>query len=167
MDKFEGGIIIIAVVLAGFFGWGAYYNKVIVSYHFDQQIGNYFQLSDAASTACVKLGYWQQFVQALLANGLNHGQSTIFFPQLISDLSYQYNANVPTVQARLVVLCQDEKTNNTNGDYQFGMQELSVVEYTCFPLRTFYQGYALNNGAWGDALMPFYPSSTCASATQS
>jgi hypothetical protein len=154
MGKVTYTFLLAVIVCVAFFGWGAYYNNFVVSYNFDKRIGNWFDLADKASLACDKAHYFDTFVQALRDNELTSGPTSIYFQQPTADMSWNFNTTL-SLQQRLHELCTVEQTQGAGSmAYQTGMQEVSITEFCWFPLNVFYQGYALQHGAWGDAIMP-------------
>lgn len=139
-------VLIILIVFCGFGGW----NNTVVHYNFDKEIGDYFENSDRASTAVEKLGYFNQFLAAVEREGLTSGQTSIFWQRPVGDLANAYKVAL-SLQARLEQLSQMDPMTS---EYQFGMNQVTTNEYCWFPLSTFYQGYALMHGAWGDAITP-------------
>lgn len=151
-------IIVVAVV-----GTVAYYGlyAIQVSYTFDTQIGDKFELSDRASDAKTKLLYLDQFIDALKANGLTEGQSAYLWPRPSSDLAQNYNT-VLSLRARLAQLA-DMDPNSMQ--YQQGMTQITMQEYCWFPINIFRQGYDLKNGIWWNALLPTDVQNRCASTS--
>lgn len=149
-------VILIALVIGGVVY--AAYQSVTVSYNFDRKIGNYFDLADKASDACVKSQWFNQFVQALKDNDLTSGQTALFFPQPTASLENNF-ITAQSLQTRLTQLCAlDPKST----EYQFGMNEVSTTEFCWFPLNVFKQGYDLKNGVWWEAIMPLDVENRCA-----
>jgi len=71
-----------------------------INYAYNNEIGNYFELSDKASTADAKLDYLVKYKQALVSHGLTTGQSTVFFPTQETSLEENFKVLLTLEQRR-------------------------------------------------------------------
>lgn len=154
------GIIIVG---AGVLSYGGI-NNWLVGLKYQETIGVYFEYADRSSDAQTKADYFNKYVEALKAEGLDQGSTSIFFQEQ-PNASLEDNFKVAqSLQARLNSIAT---MNPLSPEYQFAMQQVTMQEFCWFPTSSFYQGYALEHGAWGMSITPAGVYNRCATHTSS
>lgn len=155
------GVLIAMVILLplGLLIYGGYHNwEVELKYQRDVQ--QFFEYADRSSDAVTKAKFFDQYIDALERNGLTYGTNSVFFTD-------QPNSNVTNnyivAQSLSTRLHELSKLNQSEMSYQLGMQQITLQEFCWFPSDSFYQRYALDHGAWGDAIFPPSVSNHCVS----
>lgn len=147
----------IIVGLCAFVVNGAYVSY-IVSLQYEREIGQYFDYADSASDAKTKSIYFGQYINALKEHGLDKGTNSVYNKeQPAADLSKKFTV-ATSLQNRIVELSTLDETDTA---YQLGMTQINDNEFCWFPNNAFYQKFALEHGAWGDALFPSSPYNRC------
>ena len=143
--KAIGVIIIIALVGSlVWLGYAGYQNDLA----FRNQVGDYFERADMASSAHTKTILFDQFVKALEANDLTTGQTNLWQQSPRSSLESIYNITLSLQQS----LHNLDATCKVNGTTSFacsnGLQEISITEFCWFPIDPIHAGWDMKHG-WG------------------
>jgi hypothetical protein len=142
--------IVLPVILA--------YNFISIGYSFDSNIGQWFELSDKASTIDKKLEYLVKFDAAVQRYGLTEGQSTVFFPTMETSLEENYIV-LKTLLQRL------NETSNlpaNSQEYQWAIKQITENEYCWFHIALFKQAFYLKHGGYLWAFLPSPNENRCA-----
>lgn len=137
-----GGIIIAGFILLELF---CVPFVMYTGYKWNQQVENYFILSDKASTIDKKLEYLKIYKQTLMDKGLNTGESAFFFHTPLTDLSRQMGI-LDTLISRLE---SASKLSENSLEYQQALKQISTDEYSYFNSCVFAEGYMVKQGIKG------------------
>jgi hypothetical protein len=141
--------IVLLVILA--------YNVISVGYSFDSNIGQWFELSDKASTIDKKLEYLDKFDVAVQKYGLTEGQSTVFFPTKETSLEENYIV----LKTLLQRLNETSNLSTSSQEYQWAIKQITENEYCWFHVALFKQAFYLKNGGFLLALLPSHNENRC------
>jgi hypothetical protein len=133
---------------------------IFIGYQFDANIGQWFELSDKASTIDKKLVYLDKFDAAVQKYGLTEGQSTIFFPTRETSLDENY----VILQTLLQRLNETANLSRSSQEYQWAIRQITENEYCWFHIGLFKQAFYLKNGLWLFALTPSENENRCITA---
>lgn len=155
---FIGSLLVVLIAIGLIYLFANLIGSVFVGYSFDSNIGQWFELSDKASTLDKKLDYLQKFDAAIQKYDLTEGQSTIFFPTKETSLEENY-AVLLSLEQRLN---QTSNLSVTSQEYQWAIRQITEDEYCWFHIGLFKQAFLLKNGVWFLAMFPASNVNRCA-----
>jgi hypothetical protein len=155
---FIGSLLVILIALFLIYMFIGLVSSVFIGYNFDREIGQWFELSDKASTIDKKLDYIEKFDAAIQKYDLTEGQTTIFFPTRETSLEENY-AILLTLEQRLN---ETANLSTSSQEYQWAIRQITEDEYCWFHIQLFKQGFYLKNGVWWLALFPSSNENRCA-----
>jgi hypothetical protein len=153
-----GSLVVIGFALLIIYGVVCLISSVFVGYNFNSNIGQWFELSDKASTIDKKLEYLERFDAAVQKYDLTEGQSTIFFPTKETSLEENY----AVLQSLLQRLRDTKNLSTSSQEYQWALRQITEDEYCWFHLSLFQQAFLMKNGVWWLALFPADNVNRCA-----
>lgn len=160
---FMGSLLVILSMLFVLYMAAGLVSSVFIGYNFDREIGQWFELSDKASTIDKKLDYLQKFDDAVQKFDLTEGQSTIFFPTKETSLEENY-AVLLTLKKRLN---ETANLSASSQEYQWAIRQITEDEYCWFHVQLFKQAFCLKQGVWFLALFPSSNENRCAEVRSS
>jgi len=134
------------------------YQFISVGYSFDSNVGQWFELSDKASTIDRKLEYLGKFDAAVQKYGLTEGQSTVFFPTKETSLEENYIV----LKTLLQRLNETSNLSVSSQEYQWALKQITENEYCWFHIALFKQAFYLKYGSYMFALLPSPNENRCA-----
>jgi hypothetical protein len=148
-------LLFVVAIIVGIAAWVV--DSFGLNYHYNNEIGSYFELSDKASTIDTKLEYLEKYEKGLLKYGLDKGQSTMNYQTSETDLSENYKVLL-TLKERL----KETKNLPKNSDaYQWAIKQITE-EYCWFHQYVFMHGFYIKMGRPWFSLFPGRQQNNCA-----
>lgn len=137
-----GGFISLVVLFVGFLFFVAMPFSIYTGYKWNEQVEDYFQLSDKASSIEKKTEYLNKYVSVLKERGLDSGESVLFFTKPTTDLKNQFEI-LTSLQNRMIEL---KKLQPNSLEYQQALKQITDSEYPYVDTCVFADGYYLKKG---------------------
>lgn len=118
----------------------------IFSYGYDRNIGSYYELSNQASTATLKVQYLQTFRDKLAQNDLLSGQAVLIFPTPQTSVDEQ----TKILDSLIDRLNKTAGMNESSFEYQQALYQITRNEFCegigCENVQLFKDLYTIKNG---------------------
>ncbi len=141
-ELFMGCFIAVLLICTIYLIWFVV-TAVMVGVEYINTIGSYFDLSDQSSSPQAKLDYLEQYITAIEANDLTHGDACLFLPTRKTNLAENYKVLL-SLRDRLRNLVANGTLNQMT--YTMEIQQITNTEYCWFQHQLFEDRYFINHG---------------------